>query len=67
MGVRFDHSLVVGVSARPWSSWPRLMRGYRMAFYTFAVNHRESSLFARRRGWLEAGEQEDGSPIRATQ
>ncbi len=52
MGVRFDDSLIVGVSARPWSSWPRLARGYRMAFYTFSVNHAEASIFARRRAWI---------------
>lgn len=59
MGVRFDHSLVVGVSARPWSSWARLFRGYRMAFYTFGVNHEEVSIFARRRAWIEANERGD--------
>jgi len=65
MGVRFDDSLVVGVSARPWTSWPRLMRGYRMAFYTFGVNHREVSLLRRRRQWLDARGDEDGAAIRA--
>ncbi len=53
MGVRFDDSLAVGVSARPFSSWARLGRNYRMAFYTFAMNHREDSLLARRRRWIE--------------
>lgn len=51
MGVRFDRSLVVGVSARPFESWARFWRGVAMAFDTFAVNHRERSLVARRRAW----------------
>jgi len=52
MGVRFDRSLVVGVSARPFESWPRAWRGAHMAFITAAVNHREESLVERRRAWI---------------
>jgi len=54
MGVRFDRSFVVGVSARPLTSWSRLMRTYRMGIHTFAVNHREHSLLARRRAWTRS-------------
>ena len=66
MGVRFDNSLVVGISARPWSSWPRIARNYRMAFHTFGVNHREVSLLERRRQWIAARGDEDGVAVRAT-
>jgi len=66
MGVRFDRSLVVGVSARPLTSWSRMMRTYRMGLYTFVVNHRERSLLARRRAWTrhDAG---GGEPRAVTQ
>ncbi|OJX70307.1 MAG: hypothetical protein BGO95_02635 [Micrococcales bacterium 73-13] len=50
-GVRFDHSLIVDVSGRPFTSWARMGRLYRMGLHTFAVNHREQSLLARRRAW----------------
>jgi len=64
MGVLFDEGVVVEVSARPFDSLSRIGRVVTMAFHTFAVNHREESLLARRRAWLEApgssGEETDG-------
>lgn len=53
MGIRFDLSFVVEVSGRPLTSWERMLRTYRMGIHTFAVNHREHSLFARRRAWVQ--------------
>lgn len=66
MGVRFDHSLVVGVSARPVASWSRLLRTYRMGIHTIAVNHREHSLLARRRAWVASAASDGGEPATAT-
>ncbi|HWL01115.1 MAG TPA: glycosyltransferase family 2 protein [Microbacteriaceae bacterium] len=66
MGVRFDRSLVVGVSARPLTSWSRMMRTYRMGIYTFVVNHREQSLLARRRAWTRRSAR-GGEPRTATE
>lgn len=63
MGVRFDLSFTVGVSARPLTSWERLLRTYRMGIHTFAVNQREESLLARRRAWTAS--QAGGAPARA--
>ncbi|MBO9577548.1 MAG: glycosyltransferase family 2 protein [Microbacteriaceae bacterium] len=63
MRVRFDASIRVGVSARPFTSWARMTNGWRMAFYTFGVNHDEESIFARRRAWLAMnaqGEETEG-------
>ncbi len=54
MTVRFDRTLVVGVSARPFSSPASLMRRLDWAFGTMAINHRERSLVARRRAWRAA-------------
>jgi glycosyltransferase involved in cell wall biosynthesis len=54
MGTKFDLSLVVGVSARPLTSWSRMMSTYRMGIHTFVVNHREQSLLARRRAWVRS-------------
>lgn len=54
MLVRFDRTLVVGVSARPFSSPGSLLRRLDWAFGTMAINHREQSLFARRRAWRAA-------------
>jgi glycosyltransferase involved in cell wall biosynthesis len=54
MHVRFDPTLVVGVSARPFSSPAGLLRRLDWAFGTMAINHREQSLFARRRAWRAA-------------
>ncbi len=51
MVIRFDPTLVVGVSARPFSSPGSLLRRLDWAFGTMAINHREQSLFARRRAW----------------
>jgi len=65
MGVRFDETLVVGVSARPWLSWARFSRQYKMAFHTFGVNHEEESLLARRRAWLAAAAAGQGEELEA--
>lgn len=54
MLVRFDRTLVVGVSARPFSSPGALLRRLDWAFGTMRINHRERSLFARRRDWRAA-------------
>lgn len=53
-GVRFDPTLRVGVSARPFSSWSGLARRVDWAFRTMAINHRDESLLARRRAWHRA-------------
>jgi glycosyltransferase involved in cell wall biosynthesis len=54
MLVRFDRTLVVGVSARPFSSPAGLLRRLDWAFGTMRINHRERSLFERRRAWRAA-------------
>lgn len=52
MGVRFDPTLQVQVSARPFRSWARNNAAVRMARDTALVNHRELSFLARRRAWV---------------
>ncbi len=59
-GVRYDPSLTVGVSARPFADWNRYYRGVRMAFGTLAMNHREESLWERKRAWQLALAEQDG-------
>lgn len=51
MGVRYDRTLRVGVSARPFDSLSGLGRRVAWAYTTARINHREESLFARRRRW----------------
>jgi len=68
-GVRYDPSFTVGVSARPFADWARYSRTVRMAFGTLALNHREESLWERKRAWqiaLAGNPDEDGEAIRAT-
>lgn len=65
MGTRFDRSFVVGVSARPLTSWSRMLSTYRMGIHTFVVNHREQSLLARRRAWTRVTAK-GGQPRTAT-
>lgn len=48
MGVRFDRTLRVGVSARPFESLPGLWRRLSWAFTTLGLNQRERSLLSRR-------------------
>lgn len=48
MGVRFDRSLRVGVSARPFESLPGLWRRISWAFTTLWLNQKERSLLDRR-------------------
>lgn len=60
MVTRFDRSLRVGVSARPFESWSGLVRRIRWAFGTLGLNWRERSLFDRRaarRKWQKAARQ----------
>ena len=52
MGVRFDPTLVVEVSARPFRSWARNNTAVRMARDTAVVNGREMSFLERRRAWV---------------
>jgi glycosyltransferase involved in cell wall biosynthesis len=52
--VRFDPSLVVGVSARAFSSLPRAWRDWKRAFHTVGINRRELPLVAHRRAWRAA-------------
>jgi glycosyltransferase involved in cell wall biosynthesis len=52
MGVRFDPTLEVGVSARPFGSWARNTAAVRMARDTALVNRREMSYLERRRAWV---------------
>jgi glycosyltransferase involved in cell wall biosynthesis len=52
MGVRFDPTLEVGVSARPFESWSRNNRAVRMARDTALINRREMSFLERRRAWV---------------
>lgn len=47
--VRFDRTLRVGVSARPFASWNGFARRIRWAFGTLALNNRERGLLDRRR------------------
>jgi len=61
MGVRFDRSLVVGVSARPFDTFSGLGRRLRMAIVTLTLNGSEQGYLARRREWVEhrLAEEED--------
>lgn len=52
MGVRFDPTLVVGVSARPFRSVARNNVAVRMARDTARINGREMSFLSRRRAWV---------------
>ncbi len=52
--VRFDRSLVVGVSARPFATVGGLAHRLRVAFHTLSLNFREESLLSRRRAWRHA-------------
>lgn len=52
MAVRFDPTLEVAVSARPFRSWARNNAAVGMARNTAVVNHREQSFRARRRAWV---------------
>jgi len=57
MVTRFDRSLRVGVSARPFESWSGLARRVEWAFSTLGLNWRERSLLDRRaarREWQKA-------------
>jgi len=56
MNVRYDTSLKVGVSARPFLEWERWRRGVAMAFHTMAVNGAEENFWTRRREYLAAAE-----------
>ncbi|GAA3902178.1 glycosyltransferase family 2 protein [Microbacterium invictum] len=49
--VRYDRSLVVDVSARPFSSVGALRTRLAWALHTMAINQREMSFLARRRQW----------------
>ncbi|WP_173921830.1 glycosyltransferase family A protein [Agromyces sp. Marseille-P2726] len=52
MRVRFDPSLVVQVSARPFESWARNNAAVGMARHTALVNRREVPFLERRRAWV---------------
>lgn len=50
-GVRYDRTLVVEVSARPFASLTAIGRRLAWALHTMAVNQRDRSFVARRRAW----------------
>lgn len=52
MGVRFDPTLEVEVSTRPFESWARNNTAVRMARDTAIINRRELSFLDRRRAWV---------------
>lgn len=52
MGVRFDPTFEVEVSARPFESWARNNAAVRMARHTALINRREVSFLERRRAWV---------------
>jgi len=54
MNVRYDTTLLVGVSARPFLEWDRWRRGVAMAFHTMAVNGAEENFLTRRRAFIAA-------------
>lgn len=62
--VRYDRTLIVGVSIRPFTNWTRYSNAFGMAMGTFALNHREESLLRRRRQWVASRRDEGGDPIR---
>lgn len=64
MLVRFDRSLVVGVSARPFSSLGSLLRRLDWAAVTMSINNRERSLWSRRRAWRIAARRRSLTPPR---
>jgi glycosyltransferase involved in cell wall biosynthesis len=57
MVTRFDRTLRVGISARPFESLPGLARRVSRAFSTMSLNYREQSLRARRTARREYGSQ----------
>ncbi len=62
MQVRYDSTLRVGISARPFGSWSAFARRINWAFGTIRLNGREQPAHVRRaarREWLR--EQEDGA------
>ena len=62
MITRFDRTLRVGVSARPFESFSGFLRRIDWAFSTLGLNWRERSLFdrrAERRAWHKRGDQLD--------
>ena len=62
MGVRFDPTLRVGVSARPFATFQGFARRIRWAFSTLDLNWRERSLLDRRAAW-RAREGEQPQPL----
>ena len=62
MGVRFDPTLAVDVSARPFASWGRNSAAVRMARDTALMNHREMSFLERRRAWVASRRTDTTSP-----
>jgi hypothetical protein len=54
MVVRFDRTLVVGISARPFRSWGALGRRLRLAWTTIRLNDSERSAARRRREYRDA-------------
>lgn len=60
-GVRFDPSLRVAVSARPFASASGFLRRIDWAFKTMAINHRDESLWRRRQQWIAARRERVGS------
>ncbi|WP_293773425.1 hypothetical protein [uncultured Corynebacterium sp.] len=49
MESRFDSSLVVGLSARPFRSWSNFWKKVTMFFETMYINNADESLWRRRR------------------
>ncbi|WP_136709859.1 glycosyltransferase family 2 protein [Agromyces sp. H66] len=62
MGVRFDPTLEVGVSARPFESWARNNRAVRMARDTALINRREQPFLERRRAWVASRRERADAP-----
>jgi len=62
LGVRFDRSLIVGVSARPFDTPRGLARRIRMALVTLSVNGAEQGYLERRREWVASRLAEEEGP-----
>jgi glycosyltransferase involved in cell wall biosynthesis len=52
--IRFDPTLRVAVSARPFATVSGIARRFDWAFKTMAINHHDESLWRRRRQWVAA-------------
>lgn len=66
MEVIYDHTLTVGVSARPFSSWPAFRRRLVMSLETFRVEFRSEPPLRRRRERSRRRRRQRSTPVTAS-